>query len=403
MLLLLVNTHQVPISISTIEAHQGIQCLRHTNVNVSLEYPEDAEEHFNEIHRVMYKWSQPPGHKMVTDAGFKGPWIENWWISRAKELNASRAGQSPLSSVFGPFIPLLLNWVDVWFYAEWHYPPAFLSALRKLLRPNVPYVTVSQNDEGITGKCELLMTEFPNILVLSAGGYGHIPVPLVAAKREPVKPRRMESRPFLTSYVGSMTHAPHGFRADALSIVKNMSKDLNFTCAVYYGTQWDQVMMNSRTSLVLRGYGRTAYHLVETIQMGLIPVYVYSDVPWLPYADLFPEFGYAANLTGLPALLRLLARQPPAALAQRERLVAKYQPLFTLQGAVNQVFLYLQSRPCELRCTTLPTTVRDDGPCLKPRLSILSLLWRLFWRAAAGGLVFGLPLAAWLRRRLSRR
>ena len=46
-------------------------------------------------------------------------------------------------------------------------------------------------------------------------------------------------------------------------------------------------MANSQTSLVPRGFGRTAYHLVETLQMGLVPIYVYDDIPWVPYADLF--------------------------------------------------------------------------------------------------------------------
>jgi hypothetical protein len=43
----------------------------------------------------------------------------------------------------------------------------------------VLYITVSQNAVGITGDDELKMESIPNILVLSAAGYGHVPIPLL--------------------------------------------------------------------------------------------------------------------------------------------------------------------------------------------------------------------------------
>ena len=51
-------------------------------------------------------------------------------------------------------------------------------------------------------------------------------------------------------------------------------------------------------SLVPRGFGRTAYHLMETFQMGRVPLYVYSDVPWVPYAEVFERVGYASSARG---------------------------------------------------------------------------------------------------------
>jgi hypothetical protein len=50
-----------------------------------------------------------------------------------------------------------------------------VAALLGALRPSVAYVTVNQNDEGLSVK-ELPMAQLPNVLVLSAGGYGHVPV-----------------------------------------------------------------------------------------------------------------------------------------------------------------------------------------------------------------------------------
>jgi hypothetical protein len=53
-------------------------------------------------------------------------------------------------------------------------------------------------------------------------------------------------------------------------------------------------------------YGRSAYHLMETVQMGLVPVDVYypNDVAWMPYADLFQEIGYVTDAASLPNLIQ---------------------------------------------------------------------------------------------------
>jgi len=352
--------------------HPGWACLRRTTPNLELQYPTDAEEHFEEIHRALAAWAQPPGHVPHRGpGGFQGPWVENVWIDRARHLNASRFRSPrfgawrplPLSAVFGPFIPLLLTWVDSWVSNTWHYPKPFLRLLQKLLRPNVPYVTVSQNDEGLTGKCELLMEDHPNILVFSAGGYGHIPIPLFMADMQLNNAKPIEKRKYLVSYVGTLDHAPGNLRGQMKDIVEQQARRHNFTYSIYKGPWWQEQMADSRVSLVPRGWGRTAYHLAETIQMGLIPVYIYSDVPWVPYRLTFRRFGYSVNLTALPQLLTHLSKLPASAFVQKERAVEKARELFLPKGVIQQVLAYLAEDPHELRCVTLPKTPKGERPC----------------------------------------
>lgn len=52
-------------------------------------------------------------------------------------------------------------------------------SLLSWLRKDVIYLAVSQDDQGL-GKT--LMSAFPNILVLTAGGFGHVPIPLIGGK-----------------------------------------------------------------------------------------------------------------------------------------------------------------------------------------------------------------------------
>ena len=72
-----------------------------------------------------------------------------------------------------------------------------------------------------------------------------------------------------------MTHAPHELRMRARDVVLREAEEHGF--AVHgFGkvTEWRAVMAASRASLAPRGFGRTSYHLMETLQMGLLPVYV---------------------------------------------------------------------------------------------------------------------------------
>ena len=52
---------------------------------------------------------------------------------------------------------------------------------------------------------------FPNILVLSAGGWGHVPIPLI--KQEETTAAHLKPRAYLVSYVGSNVNAPLAMRA----------------------------------------------------------------------------------------------------------------------------------------------------------------------------------------------
>jgi len=66
-------------------------------------------------------------------------------------------------------------------------------------------------------------------------------------------------------------------------------------------------MARSRLQMCPRGFGRTSYHLAEAIQMGLAPVHVWLDRPWVPYPDtVYPRLGYDTDVFGVfPLLFRL--------------------------------------------------------------------------------------------------
>ena len=101
---------------------------------------------------------------------------------------------------------------------------------------------------------------------------------------------------------------------------------------------------------------------METLQQGLVPVHVsrawcwgshistsgptsttptptptndlqlYSDVAWVPYAELYPQFGFASSLKGLPALLEMQARAAKEGGAAKAKLDEQVAQMRVLQG-----------------------------------------------------------------------
>jgi len=194
---------------------RGAACLALTTpgIEARMKYPLDAEEHFLQIERALARWKQKAKHQPHRAAGFEGPWIENAWASHFGPLmyDTEKTGEAPkcLRDVFGPFVPILLPWVDRWFCNAKHYPPGLLVALKEVLRKDVLYITLAQNDIGLEGVFDL-RREYPNILVLSAGGYGHVAVPLLKQEESPLSaettPPRLPlpNRPLLASFTGDI-------------------------------------------------------------------------------------------------------------------------------------------------------------------------------------------------------
>ena len=132
----------------------------HQKMNWS--FPDDAHDHYLKILRLTKPYRRIQVHEY---AGYSGPWLENIFISKFKDMPLHR---------FNGFIPIFIQWIDSQILRGRLFDNILLT-LSTVLRPNVIYLAVSQGDVGL-GK---IGREFPNILVLSAGGYGHIALPLI--------------------------------------------------------------------------------------------------------------------------------------------------------------------------------------------------------------------------------
>jgi hypothetical protein len=267
----------------------------------------------------------------------------------------------PLHS-FNGLIPLYIQWIDTQILRGRYFDYIFYE-LKDLLRPNVLYVAVSQGDVGL-GKIAFAN---PNILVLSAGGFGHIPLPLIKGElaRAPL-PSHFEQD---IGFFGTVSQAS---RPEMLALVETTARGLNMTYRHGSGTSWKHDMAHTKFNLAPRGYGRSSFRFAESIHLGRVPVFMYNDLPWIPYmgTNLSVEtYGFSSGLTAqennVVAMVRNLSM---LTMHDYKILQGKLEDVryhFTYPGVMQQIEMLLRdpfgANGGNLRCTYHPHTERCCG------------------------------------------
>jgi len=336
------------------------QLLKHSSRDSSQPYDGGAlEAHHRALLAATRRYRE--GVPVHSWAGYRGPWIENHFIARFGAL-PQRA--------FGPLVPLFVQWTDLHVY-EISTPQEKRNAsipaygrlhleIAALLRPDVLYVTVTQDDEGLGALTRLR----PNVLSISAGGYGHIAIPLVKGELPlvPVPPKWSAA----VGFYGQVR--PRLARAGMLAELGQQLKGLKVPTTSHPTEEWAAAIAGTALNLAPRGFGRTSFRVAEIVQIGRVPVYIWDDAPWLPYAEggggngSFSSFGLSSPRSALPQLARRMQHLlQPEGRQELEALLlnaAAARPLYTYDGVLHQLELFFAQplRPGGglLRCVRLP-------------------------------------------------
>ena len=204
-------------------------------------FPDDAQDHFEKILAVTEQFRKVSVHEY---AGYEGPWIENMFISKFLDI--------PLSKFQG-VIPIYIQWIDSQILRGRLFGN-ILNTLNGILRPNVIYMAVSQGDVGLG----MIGRAHPNILVLSAGGYGHVVIPLIKGEL-PLQPHREE----FVNDVGFFGNPRQPPRPTMLPEMADIAKDLGLRFKLGQGSTWLEDMNETKFNLAPRGYGRSSFRFAE--------------------------------------------------------------------------------------------------------------------------------------------
>ena len=297
-------------------------------------FPDDAEEHYRDILNTTVIFRQIVMH---TWSDYSGPWIENFYIKNFVD--------KPLS-FFNGLIPLFIQWTDL-HCSEWIEPKnvsaptreTLRNALKKVLRKDVLYVTVDQDDQGIF---EPLANEFPNILSLSAGGFGHIPIPLIKGELPYHDPPNSTSEyQWTVGFFG--TRDRHG-RATMLQQLEHSFRQNHITYHFGKSANWKVNILKSKFNLAPRGFGRTSFRLAEIVQSGRVPVYLYDDYEWLPYQGTFEGFdkyGLVGHINDAQKTMNMIKNMGDDQYNKLIEHIKRIRHLYTYNGAIEQIKLFL--------------------------------------------------------------
>lgn len=319
----------------------------------------DLESHFRDIiqQTKAFRSLQRTKKQNFDDPTYGGPSLEEFWI---QDFCCER----PLTD-FGGYVPIFIQWVTS---KNHKMGDALIKALNGVMRKDVLYVTVSNHAFGIAHQ-GFNVQDFPNLLVLSAGGNGHVPLPHLK-RGIPYQPFEHDlAFKYDISFVG--TPRKNGGRKDFLdniqkqinSIAAKDSDKLQFTITQQPFKESLNIYNSSMISLAPRGVGRTSFRLYEVINVGRLPAYIYSDIPWVPYEGTHADmrsFGWVFSNTEGPQEVVRVAR---ALKSDRADIVRRLEALrrvrdshYTYEGVKQQILLYLQGGEVksDLRCHGYP-------------------------------------------------
>ena len=257
--------------------------------------------------------------------GFHGPWLEEHFY---RNWDGGTPGGAS-------YVPIFFD--SLFFHAQYHafLPSEFASRYRALWR--------LLNTLGATDRAYftlLGMYEFPiwewhlfprNIVVMAAGGYGDIAIPLLKDDRK-FSPQRKD---ILVSFMGSL----EGF-SNALQVRSEMKDVFADVARIGQGGDWASVMARSHFSLCPRGQGPTSFRLFEALSVGSIPVYVWRERCWLPYTDEldWSEFALVVEASQLPAAKQqILAMAPAVRDRMQDRIATIYDGYFSYDGVGQRI------------------------------------------------------------------
>lgn len=325
------------------ELHEMVmKCMKDAKSPYGFKYIKlhSKEERIAEYKRILnvtsYYRSWPPKRW----SHYRGPWIEDAWISHfCCESDISR---------FGPFIPLFITWFNIFKRDKNNYQ-THLQKILSFLRKDFVYITVSSNDLGIEGLYKRYSTPLPqNLFVISASGKGHVPCLM---HLQDIYPVSFLPQKYSIVFAGKLT------RWQRKRIV---NESTHYLGKIFYSNRTSDWLLKYRQSGLImspRGYARGCFRTAEILQLGMIPVMIFDDYPWVPYMNSsFPwkDVGFIYLRKEIPQMAKMVKEISQKRINFMRSVILKYRNShFTLNATLNQIDMFMKYgfAMSDLRCT----------------------------------------------------
>jgi hypothetical protein len=222
------------------------------------------------------------------------------------------------------------------------------------LDPRGKYFTVSQHVDAPRERLPASTLNF------SAGGNAPdtVPIPLICSA---IKDAPMREKDIFCSFVGSVPARVGGNCTLAHDLRNRMLEVLSGRPGyLLEAKQWTAMVekdrldrfidITSRSEFTLcpRGYGATSFRLYEAMQLRSVPVYIFTDRPFLPFASdvdwsrlcVLLDF---KDIGDLDAILKSVTAERRAEMLAYTKEI--YPQFFTLEGMCANILKHLERNP----------------------------------------------------------
>ncbi|KAK8878490.1 hypothetical protein M9Y10_005265 [Tritrichomonas musculus] len=337
------NSHWIKWINNITELHEMVmKCMKDADSPYGFKYLKlhSEKERITEYHRILnataYYRTWPPKRW----SHYRGPWIEDSWISYF-------CCERPISA-FGPFIPLFITWFNIFKRDKPNYQ-THLKKILKELKKDFVYITVSSNDLGVEGLYKGHSTPLPqNLFVISASGKGHVPCLMHLKDIYPVS---FLPQKYAMAFAGKLTRWQ---RKRILNESKTLLGNL-----LYSNRTSDWLLRYRQSGLIMspRGYARGCFRTAEIFQLGMVPVMIFDDFPWVPYWNSsFPwkDVGFVYLRKEIPQMAKMVKEISQKRIKFMRSVILKYRNShFTLNATLKQIEMFMKYgfAMSDLRCT----------------------------------------------------
>ncbi|KAH0785942.1 exostosin family protein [Histomonas meleagridis] len=147
-----------------------------------------------------------------------------------------------------------------------------MEGLFNILNKDFLYVTLVATDAGIEAYTDMKVPD--NVFILSSGGLGNVPLNLFLRDFEPIEVKKTPK--YTAVFFGTVEN--HEIRSEMARIASETLGD-KFLKGSTSVEETIEIYKDAKAILCPRGNGRNSYRLTESLQMGLIPIVIYTDIP----------------------------------------------------------------------------------------------------------------------------
>lgn len=183
----------------------------------------------------------------------------------------------------------------------------------KLTNSQDVYCILHEDDDPIHHSKRLFI-DVPDKTIIFGASYGDIPIPLLyddgglfeSKERTPI-----ENKKYLCSFIGANSHAVRTKMQEYISGIPDFYSSLDKwkeDVSIDKQNEFIEVSLDSKFGLAPRGNGRGSFRFYELLKLGVIPIYIWDDIEWLPYKEYidYSAFSISININDIHTLELLL-------------------------------------------------------------------------------------------------